>query len=423
VSRTPKAFALVDCNNFFVSCERVFNPKLEGRPVVVLSSNDGCVVARSNEAKALGIPMGAPVFQVRDVLRTHGVVQLSGNHALYGDLSRRVMATIAELAPDLEVYSIDEAFVPDCHPESARAIRTAIRTRVGIPVSVGLGATKTLAKAANHVAKKHPEHGGVFSLADDSHADEWLEKIPVGDLWGIGRRTAPKLEQAGFRTARAFRDAPDDWIRRRLGVTGLHVALELRGVSCSTMGDRPDVRKSIISSRSFGRPVASLAELKEAIASHAASAAETLRAESLFASRVSVFIGAKRHQYGGRYPSGASIEIAPATSDTSELIHATHGILARLHRPDAAYLKAGVMLSGFVSSRSPQLNLFPAMNPVSPERLRGARMLKAVDRLNARWGRDTVRMAAEGIRRGWKSRAASRTPRYTSSWDELPVVK
>lgn len=416
-------FGLVDCNNFFVSCERVFEPKLEGRPVVVLSSNDGCIVARSNEAKALGIPMGAPMFEWRDVCRRGNVIALSGNHALYSDMSNRVMRTIAEFVEEYEVYSIDEAFLRFGLREDAegtcRALREAIKRRVGIPVSIGLDATRTLAKAASKIAKRHAELRGVFAFHAHPRKDELLDSIDVGDLWGIGRQYSKKLIGSGIHSARALRDLSDDWIVRHLGSSGLRVAMELRGMPCGEFAAPREHRKSIVCSRSCGRPIIALAELKEAVATHIASAAETLRGEGLRARFLTVFVGVRKQGYGMPYPSGRSAMLDAPTNDTPELIRAAHALLEGVYQSGAAYKKVGVRLTDFSGEGAHQLRVFGGGEPDPKRRAAWA----ALDTINAEWGTGTVKFAAEGVSRGWKAKSERRTPRYTTRWDELKVVR
>jgi DNA polymerase V len=415
--------ALADCNNFFVSCERVFDPKLEGKPVVVLSSNDGVIVARSNEAKALGVPMGGAMFEWKDFLRTNGVIMLSGNHALYADMSRRVMATLSALAPEIEIYSVDEAFLAfeDDDPAETicREMRTVVKRRTGIPISIGIAPTKTLAKAVNHLAKRHQEFGGVLDL-EGRNPDDILDTVEVGEVWGIGRQYEKLLIGSGVRTARAFKDRPDDWIRRRMGLHGLQVAWELRGVPCSGFHrGEGEPRKSVISSRSFGRPVTTLSALKEAVATHAAAAAETLREDGLRAALLTVFLGFKRQGYGQGYPSGLSVRLDPPTNDTSEILRAVQAIVERIFLPGASYRKAGIRMAELTTQDADQLRLF---GPSGTDPKRRA-FLAVVDKVNAEWGSGTLKFAAEGVDRAWRSRSASRTPRYTTDWDQLPSVK
>lgn len=419
-----EVYAIVDCNNFYVSCERVFDPKSENRPIVVLSNNDGIVIARSNETKALGIPMGAPVFQVRDILKEHGVLMYSSNYTLYGDMSARVMATLMELEPTAKVYSIDEAFMRLSGSRSvmideARSIRSEVKKKVGIPVSIGIGSTKTLAKVANRIAKKDPAHQGVFSLYRHPRMRAWLDTIEVGDIWGIGRGYRARLVAEGVETARIFRDMPDAWIQREMGACGIRIAWELRGIPCTELTNRPRLRKSVVSSRSFGRAVTSRQELGESVASHIASAAETLREEKLKASVITVFVSAKRHKYGGRYPSGGTIEALPPTSYTPTLIGLAHQVLDRLLRSGAVYRKAGVMLTGLIPEETHQTSFFDPEED-SPKR---RALMEALDSVNAKWGRDTLGFTAAGVDRSWTMRSGYRSPRYTTVWSELPQVR
>lgn len=418
------AWAIVDCNNFYASCERVFNPKLENRPLVVLSNNDGIVIARSEETKALGIPMGAPVFQVRNLLREHGVLMYSSNYTLYGDMSSRVMMTLMELESSTKVYSIDEAFMRLSGTRrkmigTAKRIRAEVKRRTGIPVSIGIGATKTLAKVANRIAKKDFRHEGVFSLYRHSKLSAWLDTIEVGDIWGVGRGYRSRLLSEGVGTARLLRDMPDAWIQKTLGVNGLRIAWELRGRPCTELTHRPRLRKSVVSSRSFGRVVTLRRELGESVASHIASATETLREERLKASVMTVFVSAKRHKYGGRYPSGASIEALPPTSYTPTWIELGTRVLDRLWVPGAVYRKAGIMMTGLLPEEVHQRSFFDP-DESDPRR---RTLMQTLDRINGKWGRHTLQFAAAGTKRGWTMRSGYRSPRYTTSWSELPLVK
>jgi DNA polymerase V len=280
-----RVYSLIDCNNFYVSCERVFNPKLEGKPVIVLSNNDGCVIARSNESKALGIGMGVPVFKCKDLIKKHKIQVYSSNYTLYADMSQRVMDTLAQFTSDVEVYSIDEAFLSLSEfmslnlTEYARDIRSTVKRWTGIPVSIGIGSTKTLAKVANKLSKRNPQYGGVFDITSHTQMNELLEQIRVEDIWGIGRQYTKLLNQNGIYTALQLKNASDTWIRKHMSVSGLRTVWELRGISCIPLEEAPPSKKAIISSRSFGRPVESLEELKEAIASYISRASEKLRAQ------------------------------------------------------------------------------------------------------------------------------------------------
>jgi len=417
-----RVFALVDCNNFYVSCERVFDPSLERVPVVVLSNNDGCVIARSNEAKALGIAMGQPLFRCRDIVARHGVRVLSSNFGLYGDMSRRVMETLSAFTPDMEVYSIDEAFLdlagmPGEAEAYARTIRETVLRWVGIPVSIGIGTTKTLAKAAAKAAKSEPGLSGVFDIR--GREAETLGRLEVEDVWGVGRRHGATLRAAGIRTARDLRDAPDDWVRMRLSVVGLRTVLELRGIPCMRLEEAEPPRKSILCSRSFGRRVERLDELEEAAAAYATRAAEKLRAERAAATLVQVILVEFPFNDGFPKTRICSGELAQATSYTPELIRAAKALVRRIYVEGPAYRKVGVMLAGLVAENCVQLRLFREVRPSGSQRV----LMDAVDAVNRRWGRQALVFAASGFERPWWMRQARRSAPFTTSWDHLPVAR
>ncbi len=419
-------FALVDCNSFYASCERVFRPDLRAKPIVVLSNNDGCIIARSAEAKALGISMGAPYFKCRDMLRRNGVAVFSSNYALYGDLSSRVMNVLERFSPRLEVYSIDEAFldlsnVPGGGAHHARRLRATVLRWTGIPVSVGLGRTRTLAKIANRFAKQQPQCRGVFNLECSPKPELVLSFMPVRDVWGIGRRHARRLEAHGVHSALDFRDLDSNWVKRRMGVTGLHTQLELRGISCFGWDHRPGVRKSVLSSRSFGRPVERVAELREAVAYHTERAAEKLRRQKSVASGVTVFLETNRFAPGApQYSNSGFTAIHPASLHTPILLGAALSLLDRLFREGYQFKKCGVMFSGLEQERGRWLSLFDTPDEVHSGH---AQLMQTLDGINGRWGRDTVHFAASGLQRTWTMRQEMRSPRYTSVWSELPVAK
>lgn len=417
-------FALVDCNNFYVSCERVFNPALAGRPVVVLSNNDGNVVARSNEAKALGIPFAAPAHECAPLVKRHGVAVFSSNYALYGDMSQRVMSTIAGFAPEVEIYSIDEAFlslgslagVDPC--AYAGKIRETVRRWTGIPVSIGIAPTKTLAKLANRLAKRDPSQRGVLTLELGGELDAILGGVAVEDVWGVGPRHTAMLARHGIRTARALRDADDAFVRKRMTVTGLRTVHELRGRSCIPLDEAAPPKKGIVSSRSFGRPVVELAEISEALSSYTARAAEKLRRQRSAAALLCVFLSTNPFRDDPQYYNVATRRLTVPTANTAELIRHARADLARIYRPGFRYKKTGVFLSEIVPADSRQLDLF-ADAGVPEER---ERLMAALDAINARMGRGTVYHAAEGVQRPWRMRQARLSRRFTTSWDELPVA-
>jgi DNA polymerase V len=423
-------FALVDCNNFYASCERLFRPELKGRPVVVLSNNDGCVIARSSEAKALGIPMGAPAFQWEREFRKSGVAVFSSNFQLYGDLSARIMTTLEDLAPSVEVYSIDEAFLDLSGVADPEGLCLAIRERVlrwvGIPVSIGIASTKTLAKLANRVAKKQPQHGGVFDLegsqgAGADLAAAILSETEVGDVWGIGPRHAKRLWARGVRTALDFTRVPRAWVRREMSVVGLCTQLELSGVSCLALSRAPAPHKSLLCSRTFGRLVTEPAHLREAVSAYAVRVAEKLRREGAEASSVQVFIATPRHRENMAQHSGlATVALPAATAHTPSIIEAALRALEQCFRPGYEYQKAGVMLVGLTPTSGRQVSLLD-LDPEERRRQRG--LMSALDAVNRRFGCGTLRYAITAAPdRPWHMRQTRRSPRYTTNWDELPTV-
>lgn len=416
--------ALVDCNSFYASCERVFNPRLLNRPVVVLSNNDGCVVALTKEAKALGVVRGVPAFQIRDLIRQHGVHVFSSNYVLYGDMSRRVMDTLATFTPNLEVYSIDEAFLDlaDCAgrnlADCGHTIRATVARWTGLPVSVGIAETKTLAKLANHIAKCVQDTGGVFDLTAVSDREALLGKVPVQKLWGVGPNIARRLQAAGITTARALRDADDQWIRTQFGVTGLRTVHELRGIPCLPLEDCPPSKQSITVSRSFGQPVTVLADMREAVATYMARAAEKLREERLAAGALTVHLTTNPFNGSPQYSNAATIELPVATDASTELIRQALGLLPRLWRDGYRYKKAGVLLTALVPAGEVQAGLFDR-----EDRAKVRRLSATLDRLNARLGTDTLRFGATGQHRGWRTKFAHRSPAYTTNWHDLPLVR
>ncbi len=415
-------FALVDCNNFYVSCERVFAPKLQGRPVVVLSNNDGCIIARSNEAKALGIAMGTPFFKAARFLSRHGVTVFSSNYPLYGDMSWRVMTTIKKLEPDVEVYSIDEAFIRLPHsaildlPEYGRRIRNIVRQHTGIPVSIGFGPTKTLAKIANRFAKKEDKYQGVCDLSSTS-AQPFLGRCPVGDVWGIGRQSSDKLQKQGITSALDLLKRDDGWIRRRLTVRGLRTVMELRGISCIEL-EKAGPSKSIASSKSFGYQVKSLNELREATATYVTQAAVKLRLQRSLAGCLQIYLRTNRFsRTQPYYAAGETIKLPEATADTALLIKLALQGLEKIYRPGLRYQKTGVVLSRLSPAQRRQLSLF-----ADPQKNRD-KLMSALDLINARWGRFTIQHGVAGFAKPWQHRQDRKSPAYTTQWADLPIVR
>jgi DNA polymerase V len=409
-------FALVDCNNFYASCERVFQPQLEGRPVVVLSNNDGCIIARSNEAKKLGIGMGEPFFKVRPIVERYGVVVRSSNYELYGDMSQRVMQTLMQLTSDVEVYSIDEAFCDLSgffHRDLetyAWEIKDTIKRWTGLPVGIGVGKTKTLAKLANNAAKKAD---GVVVLGSEPMTKAVLAMTPVRDVWGIGRQYDRLLEKYGIRTAWEFSGARDSWIRKHMHVTGLRTAQELRGIPCIPLEEQPDPKQNIAMSRMFGRPVTSLRDLEEALTVYATRAAEKLRREGLQANSMLVFFYTSPFKQGF---TGASLSVSfpRATDYTPDLVRYAASAVRQEYRPGNAYIKAGLILSNLTDPARRQLTLFET--GADEKRLA---VMQALDTVNRRWGRNTLFYAGAGIENSWRMRRERKSPCYTTRMNEL----
>lgn len=414
--------ALVDCNNFFVSCEKVFNPSLWGKAVVVLSSEGGCILARSQEAKALGLPMGAPVFQWKEVIDRHGVILLAPNFSLYGDMSHRVMETLASFHPEREVYSIDEAFfslegvkdpVGHCHK-----VRSTIQQWTGIPVSIGIGTTKTLAKVANAQAKK--EKSGVYGLLDSASVEAHLQKLPVKEIWGIGRRTSETLAKHGVFSAAQFKEQEDHKIQKMLSIVGVRIAWELRGKSCFTVEEVPIARKSAMTSRTFERPIFEKEELAQAVASYASRGAEKLREEGLAASWVHVFILTNPHRDDASfYGNQDDYFLLEPTNDTPTLITCAKELLDRLFKKGYAYKKAGVLLGGLVSEEEIQQNFFAKPKAVSKRKA----AMEVMDLANKRFSTRVLSFAAEGTERPWARHHDSASPRYTTRWEDVLKIR
>lgn len=419
-------YAMADCNNFYVSCERVFDSTLDGRPVVVLSNNDGCVISRSNEAKALGIQMGDPMFKRQSFFARHGVRIFSSNYALYGDMSARVMQVLARFSPDVERYSIDEAFLriaarPREELEAmAQTICRTVQRWTGIPVCVGMARTKTLSKIANRLAKKTAGSGGVWLLDDPADTEARLAQIEVGDVWGIGRRHAEFLRARGIATALQLARQPRDWVRRKFTITGLRTVMELAGEPCIPFEENPPPSRSLLCSRSFGERVTDLGSLEEALSTHVQRAAEKLRKKGLRAGAVQVFLETSRfrpEEYHG--PSGCQALAAP-TAYTPDLHAAALRILRALYRPGHAYQRIGVMLLDLVPEGTRQLTFWD----VAAETPAQKALMQAMDRINAAHGRGTLVLAAAGLgAKSWHIRQERRSRRFTTRWAELPVAR
>lgn len=426
---SSEVFALVDVNNMYVSCERAFNPKLHNRPVVVLSNNDGCCVARSNEVKALGVKMGTPWFQMKDLAQEHGIVGLSSNYTLYGDMSNRIMTILRDYSPNIEVYSIDESFLYLNGLDSLWGSRTVmgqhIRNKIlkwtTLPVCVGIGPSKTLAKMGNHIAKKFPLFDGVCDLTNMSEARmRWLfTRIEVGEVWGVGRRISAKLNVMGIHTVQDLKDASPRDIRAHFGVVMERTCNEVRGISCLELDEVAPPRKEIVSSRSFGEMVMTVEELAQAVTMYVARASEKLRSQKSVCGAIHVFVQTNRfRETDKQYSNGVTIPLVHPTDDNRKLAGAALHGLGLIFREGYKYKKAGVMLMDLREKSLSQGTLFDQ----DEGREDSTKIMAVLDQLNKTFGRDTVQLGSAGVGHRWAMKAENRTPKYTTSWTEAPVV-
>lgn len=417
-------YALVDCNNFYVSCERLFNPKLEGRPVIVLSNNDGCAIARSEEAKALGIEMAMPVFMIEELIKKNRVAVYSSNYTLYGDLSDRVMKTLETFVPRLEIYSIDEAFL-DMHDmlhhdllNLGMKIRKTIKKNIGIPVTVGIAATKTLAKMANRFAKKKRRDVGVHWAANEALVEEMLAFTEVKDIWGVGERYASYLKRNGFKTALDLRQAPEEWIRKKMTVKGQRLLNELKGIPAIEWEFETPAKKNICTSRSFGKLQSKKIEIKEALCNYAASCALKLRQQHSCCKKVHVFIQTNPHRTEEKqYFRSINVELAKATNNTSEIIKYAVKAFEIIYKDGYNYLKCGVIVMDLVPESSVQGSLFDRVEP------QANLVMEAMDKVNKALGKDVVRLAVQGFEKRYRLRAEHLSPCYTTNINHLLKVK
>lgn len=413
-------FGLVDCNNFYASCERVFNPSLNGKPIVVLSNNDGCVIARSNEAKALGIKMGVPAYKIKGLVKQHDVAVFSSNYVLYGDMSGRVMSMLAELAPEIEVYSIDEAFLNLEGIQNLQILGSEIVRQVtrgtGIPVSVGIAPTKTLAKVANKFAKKYPAYNRLCIIDTEDKRTKALQLTGIGDVWGIGRKQAAKLEKQGVRTAYDFTQLPGSWVRKNMTVTGERTWKELRGISCINMEIAPPAKKQICTSRSFGKMVEDINTMSEAIATHASTCAKKLRQQKSYAMSLMVFIHTNNFREDlPQYWKNTIVQLPIPTSDTLEIVEYALSGLKTIFMEGYQYKKAGVIITEITTNA--QLGLFDSIDRDKRERL-----MQVVDKINGKF-QHHVKLAVQGSGRDWKLKQEQLSQRYTTDINEVIIIK
>lgn len=420
-------YALIDCNNFFVSCERLFRPELENRPVVVLSSNDGCAVSRSKEAKDLGIPMGAPLFKYRDFFKQHGVVSFSANFELYGDISERITNLLASITPHIEVYSVDESFLDLGELDIAsyqawgEMARESVLRHVGMPVSIGIAPSKTLAKLASDRAKKLPELHGALDLTEQGEiTDRYLSQVPVGDVWGVGRKLGPKLKSEGVHNALDLRRMNYHRAQQLMGIHGRHMVYELNGTACLPLNRDHKPQQMIMRGRQFGEDTRELYVIESAVASLSARAADALRREKLLARRAVVILQTNRLKPGYRRLSEA-VRFYTPTSDTGIITSQLIQMLSHTFNTHLLYHKADVLLYDFVPADNLQTDLFGAVDLGTHSR--SVAKMRAFDSINLDHGRGTIKFAAENLSQLWQPRKKLSSPRYTSAWDELPEVR
>tara|TARA_B000000460_G_C21519958_1_gene395305 strand:- start:24 stop:1280 length:1257 start_codon:yes stop_codon:yes gene_type:complete len=411
--------ALADCNNFYASCERVFNPGLKNKPIVVLSNNDGCIIARSNEAKVLGIKMGVPVFQVRDIIDNNNVYVFSTNFALYGDMSSRVMSLLSDISPEIEIYSIDEAFmnftgVKDSVHLASR-MKSVVTKSTGIPISIGIAATKTLSKVANYFAKKQTANG-VYALTEQQQIVQALKELPVSKLWGVGSRHLRMLNSYGINTAYDFIQLNEEWVLEKMTIMGLRMQRELKGDPCFGIDAYPSRKKNIRTSRSFGVKVKSLQTIQESIIAHAARCAEKLRIENSCARYVSVILRTNPFSKSQDYYYGyKSINLEIPTNDSMEIVNAAKILLGSIYKEGLIYTKSGVIVGDTVPADQVQLNLFYS----EQGREKRKNLYKSVDFINQTMGRDKIQLLGQGIAKKWKLKQENLSPCYTTRWTDL----
>ena len=421
IQRTRK-LALVDCNSFYVSCERLFNPRIRRKPVVVLSNNDGCIISRSNEAKALGIKMGEPYFKAKDIIIKNKVEVFSSNYSLYGDLSRRVMRTLKRFNSEIEIYSIDEAFLdlsnfPDNEVEKVgREIRETVLQWTGIPTSIGIAKTKTLSKVANHIAKK--KQSGVTSLINIENLDPILEKIEINDVWGVGRQLTKFYQKNGIYNAKQLKNKSNTWIKKSSNVLGSRTAMELRGIPCINLETTQTKRKSCVVSRSFGKRIKKFQELKEAVANYCLNASEKIRSESLVAKAITVFVRTSPFQRNfGYYSNAKTIDFPIATNNSIEIVKTSINILENIFKNGYQYQKAGVMLTGLRNDDG-RKNLFSSEKDEKINNL-----MRSIDNTNYRYGRSTLSLASAGVQKKWNMRRQYSSKIDTADFYSLPKIK
>ena len=416
--------ALVDCNSFYVSCERLFNPSIIKKPVIVLSSNDGCVISRSTEAKALGIKMGEPYFKVTKIVKKNDVKIFSSNYSLYGDISRRVMKTLKQFSPQMEIYSIDEAFLnlssirDENLFEHGNKIRKTVLKWTGIPTSIGIATTKTLSKVANHIAKK--EQSGIVNLINTKQIDQILKEIEINEVWGVGRQLTKFYIKNGIHTAYQLKNMHNNWIKKNTNVLGSRTAMELKGIPCISLEEHQEKRKNCRVSRSFGRKVTKLEELSESVTTHCLNAAEKIRSDNQTTKRITVFIRTSPFQKDKNYYANSKdIDLPVRTNDSIELVKQALIALQYIYRKGYKYQKAGIIFSGLNEVDIYKKNLFSSINNEEKRK----KLMKAIDYTNSKYGRHALSIAQAGLRKKWNIKKQHSSKIDTTCFDFLPTVK
>ena len=418
-----QSIALIDCNNFYASCERIFNPKLIGKPIVVLSNNDGCIIARSKEAKKLGIKMGEPYFKAKNIIEKNKVEVFSSNYSLYGDISQRVMETLSSFSSEVEIYSIDEAFLGLNGFENyelqtyCNHIRQTINKWVGIPVSIGVGPTKTLSKIANNLAKKNSNYKGVCILENKIEIKKALQQTSIEDVWGIGRRLSIFLKKYNINTAHHFSEMDRGWVRKNMGVVGEKTYLELNGVSCLDLDLVPSDKQSCCVSRSFSRPIEKLFDLEESISTYGSRVSEKIREEGLVAESMSIFVLTNHfNRREKQYSNSIKLHLPFPTNNSIKIVKRSLEGIRKIYRQGYKYKKAGIILYG-LSRQNVTKGLLDYDREASDS------IMQTIDKINNRYGGETIKIASEGIKKIWRMKRENVSPCYTTRFDELVEVK
>jgi DNA polymerase V len=418
-----KAIALVDCNNFYVSCQRVFEPKLSGRPVVVLSNNDGNVIARSNEAKAF-VEMGSPLFKIKDLIKEHGIHVFSSNYALYGDMSARVKEVLARFSPKAENYSIDESFLDLSGFEHkdldsyGREIKETVEQWTGIPVSVGIGETKSLAKISNKIAKRSAKASGVLNLVGSPYLDKALSQVDVGDVWGIGEAYETLLKQSGMPTALDLKHAPEHWVKTKLTVVGQRIVRELNGEQCIPLELIPPDKKMIGSAKGFGVLIEDMETMQEAIANFTTRSAEKVRAQKMAVKTMTVWVSTDTFRNEPQYQNAVDIELPVATDHTPTLVRFARAAISKIYKKSYRYKRVGILFNELIPADQVQGNLFWE-TPRNDDKV----LMRVVDQLNGQFGRGTIRFLAQGVSDHWKTKFQFKSPSYTTRWSDIPIAR